>query len=117
MMTRLRIRVYLAGPISLGDPDDNVRRAAAVGLALLAAGFAPLIPQLTHLIAPDDVRGTVGYERWLESDLSFITVCDAVLRLPGESLGADRETRWAESLGIPVFTSTEALKAHFAGRR
>src|SRR3990167_7748285 len=116
MASRLRIRVYIAAPISLGDPDDNVRRATAVGLELLTAGFAPLIPQLTHLIAPDDVRGTANYERWLESDLSFITVCDAVLRLPGESLGADRETRWAESLGIPVFTSIEALKAHFAGR-
>jgi hypothetical protein len=29
--------------------------------------------------------------------------CDAVLRLPGESAGADQDVRTAESLGLPVY--------------
>ena len=115
-MSRLRIRVYIAGPISLGDQEENVRHAGDVGKRLLARGFAVMIPQLTHLIDPDGVYGTEGYVRWLESDFSFISVCDAVLRLPGDSRGADAETRFAESLGIPVFTSIDDLQAHYAGR-
>ena len=115
-MGRLRIRVYIAGPISLGDQTENVRHAGNVGVRLLRRGFAVMIPQLTHLVDPTSVHGTVGYAHWLESDFSFISVCDAVLRLPGESAGADAETAFAASLSIPVFTSVDDLQAHYRGR-
>lgn len=42
---------------------------------------------------------------WLTVDFEFIRRCDAVLRLPGESVGADAETAHASELGIPVFHS------------
>lgn len=35
--------------------------------------------------------------------------CDAVLRLPGESPGADREVHYAISLGKPVYYGLEEL--------
>lgn len=35
--------------------------------------------------------------------------CDALLRLPGESAGADLEAAQAGGLGIPVFRSVEEL--------
>jgi len=53
------------------------------------------------------------YEFWLELDNQFIPCCEAVLRLPGESNGADKEVALAKKLGIPVFESIAALDEHF----
>jgi hypothetical protein len=35
--------------------------------------------------------------------------CDAVLRLPGESRGADRDVAIAEQRGLPVYRSLEEI--------
>jgi len=48
---------------------------------------------------------------WLKVDFEFIRRCDAVLRLPGESVGAEAEIAEAKRLGIPVFYSGEELIA------
>lgn len=106
-----RPRVYVAGPISLGDQNANVRAGVMAGLALFEAGYAPFIPHLSHLINPTAVAGTSQYEKWLELDFSFIAVCDALLRLPGESAGADREVAFAQSVGVPVFMDMANLTA------
>jgi hypothetical protein len=43
--------------------------------------------------------------------LNFIPKCDCLLRLAGESEGADREVAFAKQRGIPVFYSiTEVLE-------
>jgi hypothetical protein len=51
------------------------------------------------------------YEDWLALDFSCISVCDALLRLDGDSKGADREVAYARSLGIPVYLSLDTLIA------
>lgn len=100
------MRVYIAGPYSQGDPVLNVRDAITAAETVLAASHSPYVPHLTmlwHLIAPHDV----GF--WYAHDLEWLAVCDAVLRLPGDSVGADAEVKEAERLGIPVVTSVAAL--------
>jgi len=42
--------------------------------------------------------------------MEWITVCDCVLRLEGESPGADAEVVLAKKKGIPVFYSIDELK-------
>lgn len=108
---RRRIRVYVAGPISKGDRRENVQRGVDAGMALLAAGYAPMIPHLSDFIAPDDTVGTERYEWWMEHDLAWIEAADALVRLAGESAGAEREVAHARSLGIPVYESVGALIA------
>ena len=96
------MRVYVAGPYSGGDVALNVRRAILAGETLLARGHSPYIPHLTHfwqLLAPH------AYEVWLEQDRVWLEQCEAVLRLPGESPGSDREGAMAHLLGIPVYYS------------
>ena len=96
------MRIYVAGPYRLGDVDANVRCAMDAGTALLAMGHAPLVPHLNHywhLHAPHPER------TWLDLDLAWLDVADAVLRLPGPSAGADRECEVARALEIPVFAS------------
>jgi hypothetical protein len=105
-----RPRIYVAGPISKGDTQANVSARIKAGMELLDLGYAPFIPHLSHLIDSAAVVGTEDYERWLALDLSYIQVCDAVLRLPGESSGADRECDFARRIDVPIFTDVMALQ-------
>lgn len=101
------VRIYVAGPMSgSGKMEENVRNAIAAADALVAIGLFPYVPHLTHFwnkISPH------AYEEWLDMDLKWLAVCDAVLRLPGESPGAERETREAKRLGIPIFHSFDEI--------
>lgn len=109
------MRVYVAGPISNGESGkmgyqavvDNVRAAIIVGDELADLGYSPFVPHLTHfwnLIMPRP------YQSWLEIDDEWVKVSDAVLRLPGDSKGADREVALARKHRIPVFYSVEELE-------
>lgn len=102
-----RFRVYVAGPLSQGDREANVQRAVQVGLKLLEMGYAVFIPHLSYFIDQAGVDGTESWERWLQSDCSWISVADVVLRLPGASRGADREVAFAQERGILVLHSLE----------
>ena len=102
------MRIYVAGPYRLGDVAANVRWAMDAGTALLAMGHAPFVPVLNHywnLHAPHPER------TWLDLDLAWLRVSDAVLRLPGHSEGADCECELARALEIPVFGSLSDVPA------
>ncbi len=95
---RRRLRVYVAGPIS-SDPMLGVQRATAASRDLFLDGMAPFVPHWDTLwMLPDG-----NWPAYLEFDLEFVSVCDAVYRLGGESRGADKEVEVAKHLGIPVF--------------
>jgi len=99
-----RTRVYVAGPYTKGDVALNVREAVRVSDELLKLGYAPFCPHLTHfwhMLFPHE------YQAWLDLDNEWVACCDVLLRIPGESSGADKEAALAESLGIPVFFSIE----------
>lgn len=96
-----RLRIYVSGPLSRGSRERNVRIAVAVGLDLIKAGFAPLVPHLTHFM---DATDAMGHQIWLDVDLPWVDVCDGLLRIPGESVGADMEVARAQKLGLPIYT-------------
>ena len=107
-----RTRVYIAGPISKGDLATNIKRGTDAALALLRAGYSPLCPMLTCYMDGCDPSACAGVgdpEIWYDSDASWVAVSDCVLRLPGNSVGADGEVSLADRLGIPVFHSLAAL--------
>jgi nucleoside 2-deoxyribosyltransferase len=101
-------RIYIAGPYTQGDVAHNIRNAYEAANALADAGFAPFVPHHTHFWHMMFPR---PYAEWLRLDLAFLSCCDAVLRLPGLSQGADGEVAAAKSLGIPVFTDIRQLIA------
>ena len=106
IMHPMKTFVYVAGPYTKPDPDTNIRIAVLAADELRRMGFIPFVPHLTHywhLVTPDD------YEAWLAYDFQWITRCDALLRLPGDSPGADREIGFATAHEIPVFYSTDEL--------
>jgi hypothetical protein len=99
-----RTRVYIAGPYTRPDPEANTRRAMHHWLALWNQGYAPFCPHWSHF---QHAETPIPYAAWMAFDLEWLRVCDAVLRLPGESPGADRECAEARRLGIPVFEGGE----------
>ena len=98
--------IYIASPYTKGDVVINVRRQIDTGDRILGMGHIPYVPNLTHFwhfVSPK------AYEIWMDIDSEILKRCDAVLRLSGESKGADREVELAKSLGIPVYYSLEDI--------
>ena len=94
------MRIYIASPYTRGDLMLNIRVAIDAAEALVAKGHTPYIPHLSalwHLVAPHPV----GF--WYAYDLEWLVLCDAVLRLPGASLGADAEVKAALAAGKPTY--------------
>jgi hypothetical protein len=106
----MKARVYVAGPYTQGDVAINVRKAYEAANRLADLGFAPFVPHATHFWHMLFPR---AYEFWLELDSEFLPFCEAVLRLPGPSNGADKEVSLAQELGLPVFTDIDDLLKHF----
>lgn len=107
------MRVYIAGPYTRGDVAVNVRTAILAGQRVLDAGHFPYIPHLTHfwhLLLPG------SYERWIAMDLEWVRACHALVRLPGDSPGADGEVAHAQAHGIPVFMGVEAWQTWLGTR-
>lgn len=104
------LHIYVAGPIGKNDEGRRRRVEAAldVGRQLLRHGLCPFVPHL-WAAALADADDLLGYEEWLKYDTAWINRCDAVLRMRGESPGADREVAFAEERGIRVFYSIDAL--------
>ncbi len=98
-------KVYISGPITLGDRDAKVAQALDWYKRLIAADFAPMCP---HLSCFAEDRGCkFPHHMWIDIDLEWVESSDIVLRLCGESVGSDQETARARKLGIRVIELTE----------
>jgi hypothetical protein len=98
------MRVYIASPYTIGDVAINVRRSIEAANRVAEAGHFPFVPLLTHfwhMMFPHE------YEFWLCQDNEWLAVCDALIRLEGESHGADMEVEMAKARGLKVFYSVE----------
>jgi len=99
--------IFIAGPYAKPDPVINTRNAILAAEEVLKRGHIPYIPHLCHLwhlVSPHEE----GF--WSEYDLKFLPLCHAILRLPGESKGADKEVRIAEEeLFLTVFRDIDEI--------
>jgi hypothetical protein len=90
--------LYVAGPYAHPDPVLNTHRTIRVATAIREhTEYVPFVPHLTmlwHAVTPRPV------EWWYAIDLEHLSRCDFLLRLPGESSGADREMAFAAKRGI-----------------
>ena len=110
--------ILIAGPYRSGTGDDpakmaaNLKRLEEPSYALFRAGHVPVIGEWMAL----PVWNAAGGER-IGDDLyeeifhpvagRLLALCDAVLRLPGDSKGADNDVRIARERGIPVYYRLE----------
>ena len=98
--------VYISAPYTKGDVAENIHKVVTIANEVYSHGYLPFVPHLTHLwhlITPKP------HEFWMELDLRMLANCDALLRVPGDSIGADIEVAKAYELGIPTFFSIDGL--------
>lgn len=102
-----RLMVYVAGPYTNPDPCANTHRAVRMGQYLWERGYCPFVPHLSHFwhtMIPNP------YQMWLDLDILWLEKCDVLLRLDGESSGADKEEEHARKIGIPVVYTIDELE-------
>lgn len=105
-----RPKVYISGPITSGNRNKNYHQSVEAQRELMLAGFAPLNPMIAMTL-PFAWEKDFPHELWLECDFPWVEAADAVLRLPGYSVGADAELDHACEHDVPVFYSMEDLIA------
>lgn len=94
------MKIYIAGPYSHPDPVINTRNAIRAAEVVIEKGHIPYIPHLTmlwHFVSPHPINF------WYEYDQVWLRFCNALLRLPGESKGADDEVAIAINFGLPIY--------------
>ena len=101
-----KIKVYIASSYTLGDVAVNVKTQMDVADTLMNSGLAPFVPLLSHFLHIANPR---PYQDWVDLDNAWVTVCDVLLRLPGDSKGADAEVQLAKDNNIPVYYDIKEL--------
>jgi len=112
--------ILIAGPYRSGTGDDPDRMAA--NLARLEEAAWPVfraghVPMIGEWVALPVLRsaGATGVTDPLAEQVMYPTAqrllahCDGVLRLPGESTGADQDVAIARERGLPVWTRVEDI--------
>lgn len=108
------LMILVAGPYRSGTNDEpekmeeNLRRLESVTLAIFRLGHIPMIGEWVALpllrLAGCQQPGDEAWQEILYPVANrLITRCDAVLRLPGESKGADEDVRLAQALNLAVY--------------
>lgn len=100
------IKIFISSPYTLGNQNENVRVQLDAFKFLLSEGFMPFAPLLLHFY---DIVHPISYDECMKYCFEWLESCDYLLRLEGESKGADAEVARAIELGIPVFYSFQEL--------
>lgn len=115
--------ILIAGPYRGGTNDNpelmkqNLKKLESAALPIFRLGHIPMIGEwvalpLVHL------AGSIkpGDELWNEIQYPvahrLLEKCDAVLRLEGESTGADNDVRIAKERGLKIFYKIEDIPAN-----
>lgn len=106
--------ILIAGPYRSGTGDDpgkiadNLHKLESAALPLFRAGHVPMIGEWVALPLLKQA-GACGVGGPLYDEIVYpvahrlLAHCDAVLRLPGPSKGADEDVRIARERQIPVY--------------
>ncbi len=106
--------ILIAGPYRSGTNDDpglmqkNLDRLEAVALPLFRKGHVPMIGEwvalpLIHLAGSTQPGDAAWEEVQYPVAHRLLEKCDAILRIPGASKGADEDVRIAKERGLKVF--------------
>lgn len=117
--------ILIAGPYRSGTGDDpqllarNLDRLEAAAWPIFRAGHIPMIGEWVALpvlrgAGGDGLDGRLAEQIMYPTAERLLEHCDAVLRLPGESTGADQDVAIAQRRGLPVFTRVEDIPGYEA---
>lgn len=112
--TDKRMMILIAGPYRSGTGDDpqkmaeNLNHLESASYPIFKAGHIPMIGEwvalpVWHCAGGNAVGDSLYDEIFHPTAGRLIDRCDAILRLEGESKGADNDVRLANERGIPVY--------------
>ncbi len=124
-MSKKPMMILIAGPYRSGTGDDpalmaaNLKRLEEASWPIFEKGHVPMIGEWVALpvwqTAGGREIGDTLYDRILHPTAGrLLAHCDAVLRLPGDSKGAEEDVRIARSRGIPVYHDISEIPDHVA---
>ena len=95
--------VYISGPYTIGNIDENIQKARKVAIEVWESGNVALCPHLNTAHFELDCK--CSYDDYLDGDLALLGRCDSILMMEGweDSNGAKAEKKWAKGLGIPIY--------------
>ena len=96
---------YVAGPYTIGDPEKNTYAAIEVGDQIIREFWPDLMPIVPHLSHWWNSSVKYDYGFWIAYTMEQARRCDIMLRIPGESKGADGEVMECCRAGKPVVYS------------
>jgi hypothetical protein len=114
--------ILIAGPYRSGTGDDpdlmaaNLARLEEAAWPLFQAGHLPMIGEWVALPVLRSAGATGVGDPRAEQVLypaaeRLLAHCEAVLRLPGPSTGADQDVAIAQKRGLPVYYRLEDVPA------
>jgi hypothetical protein len=112
--------ILIAGPYRSGtgdDPDkmtENVRKMEAYALPIFRLGHIPVLGEwfalpLLHLAGSKHVGDEAYQEIFHPVAERLLKKCDAVLRIGGDSKGADLMVEVARANGLQIYTHLEQI--------
>jgi len=107
MEKKIKKYIYIAHPITIGQPDRNMRNmidACEEVWKLGCFAYGAFLNIMWEVVYPK----TEG--EYLKHDIAWMKKCDIAWRIPGESKGADKEIDKAIKAGIPIVYSLKELK-------
>jgi len=114
--------ILIAGPYRSGTNDDpekmaaNVQRMESYALPIFRLGHIPVLGEwfalpLVHLAGSKQVGDEAFNEIFHPIAERLLEKCDAVLRVGGESKGADLMIEVARKNGLQVYSDLEQIPA------
>lgn len=114
--------ILIAGPYrsgTNGDPAriaDNLLRLERAALAVYQRGHMPMIGEwvslpLARMAGSVQIGDAISEAFLYPVAHRLIQQCDAILRIDGESKGADADVNVARKLGLPVYYRVDDIPA------
>ncbi|GAA2722634.1 DUF4406 domain-containing protein [Cellulomonas aerilata] len=115
--------ILIAGPYRSGTGDDpellarNLARLEEAAWPVFRSGHVPMIGEWVALPVLRSA-GARGLADPLAAEVMYPTAerllqhCDGVLRLPGDSVGADQDVAIARERGLPVWFRVEDVPGY-----
>jgi hypothetical protein len=115
--------ILIAGPYRSGTGDDpalmaqNLARLEQAAWPIFRAGHIPMIGEWVALpvlrsAGADGPLSPLAETVMYPTAQRLLQHCDAVLRLPGESKGADQDVAIAQERGLPIFHQVEDVPGY-----
>lgn len=112
--------ILIAGPYRSGTNDDpelirkNLENLEAMALPIFKKGHIPMIGEwvalpLLNLAGSQKPGDDIWNEIQYPVAHGLLEKCDAVLRIPGESKGADQDVKIAKERGLLIYHNVDEI--------